>query len=102
MTTDSSTTIQQEMDAVVVATILGREVTRREMREAFDKVANQANWKMPINATIPIDNDFDLLLVREAVIFFTGSVPEITVATYVRPRCKYRVRAAGYYQTIGA
>ncbi len=99
-------TIQQidsEGQAQVCAKILGRDVTRAELSKAFDQVKNPTNWKMPVDARIPLVSDFDLLLVREAVIFFTGSVPEITPVLLCKPRAMvYRVTAAGYYVAVGA
>jgi hypothetical protein len=103
-------TVLQLMDAEigsslaqVVATVHGQSVTRSQLRDAFDRVSPR-NWKEPIDATITLDGDRDLAMVREAVIFFTGSVPSFTaVASNVRPpKCRYRVKAAGYYATCGA
>lgn len=83
-----------------VATVKGRAVTKAQLRTAFDLVADKANWKMPIDATVQYgDLDGDrIAMIREAVIFFTGSVPTFTQLRYGW----MRVRAAGYYNTIGA
>lgn len=89
-------------DEQVCAEVLGRDVTRGKLREAFGRVQDPTNWKKAIDARIPLCSDFDLLVVREAVIFFTGSVPSIDFVLVRGGRNIYRVRAAGYYQTIGA
>jgi hypothetical protein len=93
----------------IVATVLGRKVTRAKLTEAFNLVAPKDGWKNPINAEVVIDSDLRMLLIREAVIFFTGSVPTFDFSRSVRPikgtdggAAIYRVRAAGYYATIGA
>ena len=93
-------TVQQiEAEAMqqVVATVLGRAVTRGELNEAFKLVQPQGNWKETINATVQLD-EAGRAMVREAVIFFTGSVPTFTPV----PGLGVQVKAAGYYATIGA
>lgn len=95
-------TIQQldaESLSQVVAHIGERAVTRRELRDAFDRVANKTNWKLPVNAVIEA-TAADQLLISEAVVFFTGSVPTITrVPNW--PHLSL-VRADGYYKAVGA
>lgn len=76
----------------------GRDVTRAELSTAFDRVADKKNWKMPIDRTLSIANDFDMELIRRAVIFFTASSAEFVALG----SNKYRVLAAGYYATCGA
>lgn len=78
--------------------------TRGELRKAFDRVS-PANWKDRIDATIEEDDAVELDKVRQAVIFFTGSVPTISrafPAARDNGRIWMRVRAAGYYATCGA
>lgn len=85
--------------------------TRAECEALFNQVVNAENWKKSIDALVEFQNDRDLLGTREAVIFYTGSVPTIEFVIR-RPEHTtrwdgghtrtYRVRAAGYYQTIGA
>lgn len=100
---DSIAQVEAELEAQVVAKVCGRDVTRAQLSAAFTTVANPSNWKLPIDARVPLGCDFDLLLVREAVIFFTGSVPTITPVLLVKPRgMAYRVQAAGYYAAVGA
>lgn len=67
-----------------------------KMREAFTKVQNKKNWKLPIHARIEGDVDRDLI--QAAVIYFTGSVCEFTDL----PSGEVLVDAAGYYACIGA
>ena len=49
--------------------------SRGELSGAFDKVADRTNWKLPVLATVDLD-ERELAMVQEAVIFFTGSVPK--------------------------
>ena len=70
----------------------GREV----LSKAFDKVSSP-NWKDPIDAFVDCDAQ-TLLDISYAVTFYTGSVARVDAAG---PNL-WRVRAAGYYATIGA
>lgn len=92
-----------ELDAMVVARILGRDVTRGELSAAFDRVASRVNWKDGIDVVVDVANDAELETIREAVVFFTGSDPTFEPLPGAElPGCRYRVRAAGYYAAIGA
>lgn len=72
----------------------GTKYSRAELKAAFDAVCDRSNWKNPVQGTIlPKDED----VTREAVIFFTGSVPKFRA----RPSGRLLVEAAGYYKTIG-
>lgn len=88
-----------------VATVNGRGITRKEITAAFNLVAPRDNWKRPIDATIEADL-ITIDVVREAVVFFTGSVAKVEcvqpAALRVEGPSKYRVTAAGYYATCGA
>ena len=101
MTTNLTT---EEFDAQVVAGSGSLTWTRSDLHKLFDKVtpawrgAGFANWKDPINVIVPVESDWELFGIREAIIFFTGSVPTLTA----RPRGRYVVKAAGYYATVGA
>lgn len=95
------------MSEVIPSSFLGGrgDHTRDEVTALFNLVANKANWKNAIDATVALSfEDADLL--REVVIFFTGSVPtfEVIEPTAYRNDRKslYRVTAAGYYHAIGA
>jgi hypothetical protein len=95
-------TLKSESDAQIVGRVNGRPVTRGELSEAFDYVANRDNWKLPIDATVDL-GPASMAMVREAVIFFTGSVPSFTAVGPEVDRCaRFRVRAAGYYAAVGA
>ena len=85
-----------DMNAMVVGEVMGQPVTRGELEAAFNRVANTNNWKDPIAKIVTLD-ERGIALTREAVIFFTGSVP-----TFTRIGGEYMVQAAGYYLTIGA
>lgn len=86
-----------DFSKTVVATIEGRPVTQGELAEAFDWVADRANWKLPVDCTLVL-SPRQTLLVREAVPFFTGCVATITPG----PNGSKRVEADGYYKAIGA
>jgi hypothetical protein len=92
-----------ESEAQVVANVMGRIVTRGELSKAFDAVANKANWKLPINASVDLD-EFTKAMVAEAVVFFTGSKAKFKrlTGTTTGGIGRYRVTAAGYYAAIGA
>lgn len=91
-----------DANAQVVTRILGRLVTRGELSKAFDKVADQANWKNPISCVVEIEDDAELLLIRDAVIFFTASEPTFSPVSNGFSGNSYRVRADGYYKACGA
>jgi hypothetical protein len=82
--------MMQELDLQKVG-----KFTRGELKEAFNKVANKENWKLPIDAII---HESEMEIVEEAVIFFTGSIPSLFDA----PEDKVRVVSKGYYFEIGA
>lgn len=88
--------IEAESNAQIVANVNGRAVTRGELSEAFKKVQPKGHWKNAIDATLPLAEG-EFAMITEAVIFFTGSVPE-----FQKVGAQYRVTAAGYFATIGA
>src|SRR5262245_62353638 len=66
----------------IVAEVLGRKVTHGELSDAFERVKPRPNWKMPIcaefhTATNEADSTREVAMIREAVVFFCGCVPEI-------------------------
>lgn len=86
--------IQEEMKDIVV--MPGR--TRGDLKDAFDLVKPKDNWKMPIEARLPVDTDADkLALIEDAVIFFTGGTIAIE-----RDAGGVTVRSEGYYHHIGS
>ena len=105
-----------EFDGQVVAGSGHMVWTRADLQTLFTKVidANRpvtitggligTPWKERIDAIIRVGGDlgmggdWELFGIREAVIFFTGSVPTLTAMS----RGYYRVKAAGYYVAIGA
>ena len=66
-----------------------------DMHHYFKLVANKDHWKRPVDAEVDYD---DLYPVCAAIEFFTGSTPEFTEL----PGERFRVRAAGYFEAIGA
>lgn len=81
----------------VVATRTYEETTAI-LSPAFDRVANKENWKFAIDAVIDIADMDEQLVIHEAVIFYTGSVPTFE---HVSGRA-FRVKARGYYAAIGS
>jgi hypothetical protein len=80
-----------------VATVLDNQVTHGELWAALLKVAPRNDWKNPIDCCVDL-NDFEMAMVRRAVIYFTASVPTIEPQVgATAPRRRYRVRAAGYW-----
>ena len=90
--------LNNRIDQAVVADVMGKPVTRAELSAALDRVADQTDWKAPINVVVVINSDFEMVLIREAVWFFTGSRATFTA----KGRNQYQVKAAGYYTAIGA
>lgn len=78
------------------------EIQQRIHTRNFDRVCDRTNWKLPIDREVAIATHQEMRAIAEAVVHFTGSVPTFTPLRIVGARCVYRVRAAGYYATIGA
>ena len=69
-----------------------------ELRSCFNTLTSEMeNWKDPIDTVIPIRELNDM---RDACEFFTGS--ELYVVKQVDNCGNMRVKADGYYITIGA
>ena len=60
----------------------------------------------PVLASVVIRHDwhtdYEIALIREAVVFYTGSVPTFRKVADNLAAATYLVTAAGYYATIGA
>lgn len=87
-----------QMNSQVVAKVAGRDVTRGELLQAFNRVASKANWKNPIKAEVFTQDEVALAVIREAVIFFAGCRPTFTKTWDGWTK----VEAVGYYQAVGA
>jgi hypothetical protein len=77
-----------------------REYTDAEveaMSKAFDLVKDGEHWKNPIDKTLEL-TDEQRRITEDAIIFYAGCVPTITKVA----GGKYRVRAVGYYNAVGA
>lgn len=73
----------------------GTKYSRQQLKDAFDKVCDKANWKLPIVGAI---HESEIDVTREAVIFFAGCTPtfhRFSNGTTV-------VQAIGYYAAVGA
>lgn len=92
------------MDAMVVARINGRDVTRGELSVAFDRVADPTNWKNPICKSVVLHGDVDeqIALTREAVRFFAGCDPTFTRHGPSLDGERVHFMAVGYYIAVGA
>lgn len=120
------TVIEDERHAVafagsldqVVAEVGGRPVLRGQLHEAFELVKPADGWKHPIDCQVR-DDDLaalpgadgaadGLAMLREAVVFFTGS--QLHVLHTMRGGCinksaqpdVHHVAAKGYYLALGA
>jgi hypothetical protein len=69
--------------------------TDDELREAFSLVKNRENWKLPVDAVVPVDADMGRI--DAAVAYFTGGG-----ITQLKVKDGWRVLAAGYYACIGS
>jgi hypothetical protein len=84
----------------VVANVLGHDVTRGQLEGAFRRVADQADWKNPIDAVVDL-NDQELALLRKAIPYITGSKARFQPRKGAEPpRIRYRVQARGYYANM--
>lgn len=73
------------------------EVTRGELKEAFDMVADPDNWKNPIDVRIKNPGPRMMAMIDESVRFFAGCT------AHVRPHHDtVHITAKGYYLAIGA
>lgn len=85
-------------------TIPGLMYKRKELSDAFDLVRDETNWKNPIKKIVQFEQepgktlgDF-ATLVRDSIIFFTGSTPKVSgMGNY-----RLLFQADGYYLAIGA
>jgi hypothetical protein len=71
--------------------------TRAELKDAFDRVCDPANWKNPINVLLGNLEVRECDAIAAAVVFYAGCE-----ASLVREGTKTRVTAAGYYAAVGA
>lgn len=70
--------------------------TQEELEAAFGLVEPATHWKDRIDAVV--DGSTDLAVLSRAVVHFTGSVPRFETLGDGR----IRVRAAGYWEAVGA
>lgn len=74
---------------------------QERLTAVFDLVADPENWKMPVDAFVE-EGQATVGEIEAAVIFFTGSVPDIYPCEASGGRQGYAVLAAGYYEAVGA
>lgn len=74
---------------------------RERLTEVFDLVKDPENWKLPVDAFVE-EGQATVGEIDAAVIFFTGSVPDIYPCEASGGRQGYAVLADGYYEAVGA
>jgi hypothetical protein len=67
-----------------------------ELRAAFHRVADEENWKLPVDTTVA---KAEVAILTVAIPFMTGSVPTFR---RIGKTSAFAVRAAGYYAACGA
>jgi hypothetical protein len=69
--------------------------TQNQLSEAFDKVANPHDWKAEILVRLPSGSCSGdaLTLIKEAIVHFTGTDPEVTLDTETM---RYEIYSIGY------
>lgn len=87
----------------IAAKVQGVPVTHGELSDAFERVKPKPNWKLPIcaeitTATTEAESAREVAMIREAVVYFCGCVPEIRHQGNFR----FLVTAVGYYEAVGA
>ena len=75
-----------------------KQFTQKQLHEAFEMVQNKKNWKGVVRCTLPNPGELNIECARQAIVHFTGSLPEVILLGGDR----VRFRAAGYYATIGS
>jgi hypothetical protein len=77
--------------------------TREELSEAFDRVKDRENWKMPIDKSLAGElGAADRSAIEAAVVFYAGCVPTFKVEGGLCGAMFTRVTAPGYYVAVGA
>lgn len=84
-----------EKIAAQVATV---DQHNEKLRAFFGKICNKENWKYPIDAIIRAEDEE---LAVEAIVFMTGGGNIITCA-HPKKKGMIRIKAPGYYATVGA
>ncbi len=100
--------MSKESNDFVAFTIDGKDYHQSDVIQTFKQVAPKDNWKNPIDAKVAIKNGHDLEVLLRSIAFLTGSVAEAVPAgekrngNYKKTCTIYRIRADGYYLSIGA
>lgn len=90
------------LEDMIVACIDGNDITHRQMKDAFDLVCNPDNWKLPIDTYIENPGEHMLEVIKDAVMYFTGTTAYFRRVPETSGKDTFRVRAEGYYVGIGA
>lgn len=73
---------------------------REEFKPLFNMVCDKENWKMPIDAYVPVEVA-DVERLHQAVVFFVGGPVDIERVS-VNGKYMWHVVSPGYYNNIGA
>lgn len=78
-----------------------RQLSESELRAHFERVADQNDWKKPINRLVLVQNQEEIEEICEAIVYFTGSGAHHNVVSKSDKGLKVRFQALGYYAVIG-
>ncbi len=98
-------TINQVPVTVTVVEFKPREpkkYTQEDLQDAFNRVCNKKDWKLPIMTNIDFKGEDDISLLTNAIIHFTGSVPKFYVYELKNGKKRVKVNSVGYYNAVGA
>lgn len=76
--------------------------TRKQLTEAFERVQNTENWKLPTNRIV-VETEEEARLIDRAITFFTGGCPGYAkVGGDLGNPCYIVFESEGYYFHIGS
>lgn len=78
-----------------------RAMTQDDLQAQFNRVKNVHDWKNPINRLVIVKNQAEIEEIAQAIVYFTGSVPQYWVLEEADNRIKVRFQAGGYHHAIG-
>lgn len=90
------------IDNEIATVINGKDITVKELRDAFDMVCDKDNWKNPIDARIENPGAHMREVIKDAIMYFTGSTAYFRRVVEDSGRDTFHITAKGYYLAIGA
>jgi hypothetical protein len=76
-----------------------------KLQKVFNMVKNPFHWKEPINIKLNMydlnKNNISIENIREAIEFYTGSIPSINIESANHKKIEVVVKADGYRLTYG-